>query len=551
LPRYIKSPGFLLLAFPCIAAGQYINGSVVEATSGRPMPGVVLTAYDSARALRGRLLIDERGRFAIADSSVRILQFRRIGFAPIDTVVGRSSISAIQIRMRAVPVPLQAVTVTNTNLCPRGTASPEGFRLWEVIRDGLLASSVSRGRLPISTELITHSSPLDLESVPMRLSIQAVKLESGIAAFQLPVSVKELVDEGYLARSEASRRYVAPTEDVLSDESFAETHCLTINDSRLANGLVGLAFRPVRGRGKVDIQGVIWVTRSPVELRSVDFTYTGLPRALSRGNPGGVVSFAPMPTGATMLIGWRIKSVVAMQPGDSRPPGANVWSKTAGTYSGLTETGVLIARIQWDNTTVWTNSLNAFRGVVREAGGGAPAPDLTVRLFSTPHATRTAADGSFRFDGLIAGRYVLEARQTELEGTGISRMTLVAIDVSAEATETTIEIEPAERLLRRLCRGRESEVRFATRNASLSAAVIVLDSTQSARSSATYSLRLERNSAAGAIDLTGAFDANGRAVICGLPPGTLIGVVEAGSSGHRITRTIGEPSRVEVIRIPR
>ena len=70
--------------------------------------------------------------------------------------------------------------------------------------------------------------------------------------------------------------------------------------------------------------------------------------------------------------------------------------------------------------------------------GGAPAPDAEVTIVDLGRRTMTGADGSFRFEGLPPGDYILEVGSPRL-GTGADRVTVTAGGIA----EVTLELDLA------------------------------------------------------------------------------------------------------------
>src|SRR5687768_9600328 len=69
------------------AAAQMVRGTVREGATGSALPGVVVTQLDGAGKVLARVISDAKGfALELAPGATR-LNFRRIGFTPIDTIL--------------------------------------------------------------------------------------------------------------------------------------------------------------------------------------------------------------------------------------------------------------------------------------------------------------------------------------------------------------------------------------------------------------------------------------------------------------------------------
>src|SRR5690349_24710817 len=102
---------------------QQLHGVVRDSGRAVPLPGAVVTAFDSAGAPVGRAISDAAGRFLLALSGPAArLRTVRIGYRPRDTVVPAIG-DTLEIVMSRLPPMLAPVRVPGAELCPGENAS--------------------------------------------------------------------------------------------------------------------------------------------------------------------------------------------------------------------------------------------------------------------------------------------------------------------------------------------------------------------------------------------------------------------------------------------
>ncbi len=68
-----------------------------------------------------------------------------------------------------------------------------------------------------------------------------------------------------------------------------------------------------------DIEGVLWLSTSTLQLQQVEFRYTGLNLPVSDEHLGGQVEFSRLSTGAWAVTSWRIRMPNILRLGIWRP----------------------------------------------------------------------------------------------------------------------------------------------------------------------------------------------------------------------------------------
>ena len=149
------------------AAAQVVRGTVVDETSGRPVPGVVVVLFDSAGHRLGGVLAGDDGRYAIRATGAGRYRLRaeRIGFrADAPTAVTLSAGEAIELKLvtRPVPVVLGEVRVAAKSPCvARATDGREVSAVWEEARKALYATEITQRQELFSARVVRYVRTLD------------------------------------------------------------------------------------------------------------------------------------------------------------------------------------------------------------------------------------------------------------------------------------------------------------------------------------------------------------------------------------------------------
>jgi hypothetical protein len=443
-------------------ARAQLRGIVRDSTLGNGLAGAVVQVLDSANRSGARTITDPEGRFAVplTPSSVR-LRILRIGYRPIETPVLADRIGPVDVRMSCVPPILDAVRVSDSELCPGSPERGAAFEIWQQARTGLLATIVAREMNPARASTLTYTT--NLAPRDERVRRQKKTLISGRTTRPFVASAQPsfFARMGYMLEDGPTRIFNAPDADVLIDESFAATHCFHLRGADSAHpGQVGLAFTPVAGRDTlVDVDGVIWVDAATPQLRSLDFAYTSLEPAAMDAEVGGHIEFKTMPNGVSFIDRWNLRLAGLEQPigtvHRTTSPGTRVRRTELSevTLKELVDAGGVVLTASWGDGTRWEAVKSVVSGVVAGKGGGPPVAGAIVTLAGTPDTVKTDSVGRFRIE-TIPGNYLLEAVDTAF-GTFVkprAQSTPVQIRLG-ETTTARLEVEPVARIVADICRG--------------------------------------------------------------------------------------------------
>lgn len=105
--------------------------------------------------------------------------------------------------------------------------------------------------------------------------------------------------------------YFGPDARVLFSSWFLDGHCFSVDSAENTAANIVIGFAPVRGNRR-DIRGRITLDRRTLELRSLDFWYTGLGRWVTGDSAGGRMSFRKLETGAWIIDRWLIRAPIPL-----------------------------------------------------------------------------------------------------------------------------------------------------------------------------------------------------------------------------------------------
>ena len=420
---------------PC---AQQVRGVVRDSTAGNPLAGVVVVILDSARVASGRAIADAAGRFAFPRRSSSVsVRVNRIGYRPREVSIppGQGDFS-IELAMARIPPLLDAVRVTDRELCPGSNDRGAAFLLWEQVRAGLLAQIVANDKGAAMAHALTFRrrvAPTDRV-----IQTQSIEPRSGrsIRPFVAAASAATFAADGYIEEDPGGRTFGAPDSDVLLDESFAATHCFHLQVADAAHaGEIGLAFTPRPDRHTiVDVSGVIWIDDAIRELRSLDFLYTELEPAAMRAEAGGHMAFTTAPNGVPFIEQWIMRLPVLTAPSSLSPTAPQPRRRQDRRdlrVSEIAETGGVMLDATWDDGTRWSAQPTGLAGTSVESRSQSPIAGAVIALDGTSDTAVANSHGAYAFASVLPGRYSATISDTSLAGFASPRRVRQIVDVVA------------------------------------------------------------------------------------------------------------------------
>lgn len=456
-----------LVAVPGALCAQQLRGTVHELGGGAPLPGAVVTAVDSAGANSRRAIADAQGRFSIVlPLHADHLHVVRIGYRPRNVAVTVKLETSIDIAMERIPPMLEAVKVSDKELCPGSIERGAAFALWEQARDGLLAAVVARELKPAMMRTIIFDRRLDARDALVREQHTETQTGSSTRPFLASAGASYFATAGYMSDEGADGRvFHAPDADVLLDPAFAARHCFHLQPAdREHAGQIGLAFVPVPGAARdtiVEVAGVIWIDQTMPQLRTFDFQYTGLEPAAEKMHAGGHLEFRMMANGVSFIEHWWLRLPILTSGPDhsyhpNRPATVRRQDRDDLTVLAISEAGGAVLDATWADGEAWHAPPTIVAGDVLQRDSRLPIAHAVVSLAGTPDSATTDSAGHFQLD-VIPGKYTLVAADTLLREFVADRTeSRVVTAERGKTTNVRIEVDRVANVVSDVCHGQDN-----------------------------------------------------------------------------------------------
>jgi Carboxypeptidase regulatory-like domain len=444
----VRVASLVKLLFACCALApaaraQVLTGTVVDSIARFPVPGVVVILLDSAGGTVARNLTNERGEYRVTlRDAARMVRFVRIGFAPGEfPLPARGAVTRLDIAMVPLPNLIQAVHVIANSRCRVRKDRAQALGLWEQARAGLLATIVAREENPGKVVRLGFYRVMDGNSEHVeRMRVESDSADGTGKTYTAAAEAADFVRFGFSTDSLASATYYGPDADVLLSDAFGRAYCFEIADrDRSRPHQIGLRFTPADPKkGRVDIDGTLWIDSVAKELRDVQYKYLNVEAGARRFNPGGYVSFHAMKNGVVLIDRWWIRLVNAT-------PDTTIDIK----YGGLRfddwvyaeEDGGELARAAWPDGLEWRASLGALR--LRVLGTDKkPAPGTVISLVATHYFGTSDANGIVEIKELLPGPYSVRIIDPRIAELGIGWPTSVKFVATRDTTSVATLIAP-------------------------------------------------------------------------------------------------------------
>ncbi len=307
----------LLALAPGSAAGQSITIRVGGQPAGGALAGALVSLQDLAGTRVVQTLTDERGRAVLTAPKpgryrlrVDAIGYRGTVSDPIDLAAG--SVGERLVTLEGAPLNLDELVVASTRPAQcdfgeaRGTAAA---RLWEEARQALMGTQITSAR-PMELEVKTFERRLDT-----RGRIVAETTDARRATTARPfvsVDPDSLSRFGYVQERSDGLWFHGPDAELLLSEQFLDDHCFRpANPGPDSGRRVGLEFQPTPSRRVPDISGVLWLDAKTLELRDLQYTYTGVEWPRGTREIGGRIEFVRLAGGGWIVGSWSIMMPVA------------------------------------------------------------------------------------------------------------------------------------------------------------------------------------------------------------------------------------------------
>ncbi len=434
--RALRTALALIIVLPVMRtlAAQDLRGTVRDTLRRQPIAGAVVMLLDSSGAVLARRITDENGRYFIAlPPAVRAARVVRIGFQPREVPIPKSAGDARELDITMIPVStmLATVRIRDESRCSRRSDRAAALGLWEQARAGLLATVVASETNTAFIRRLGFVRNLDGTSDRvMSFRVRADSATGVVRSFNASRSAAEFVRRGFVSDSAREESLFGPDADVLLDDAFASAYCFRLADPESSRPTqVGIAFEPVGyTRGRIDIDGTLWVDTAARALRDIDYRYIGLPGRTDAYHPGGRVSFLAMGNGTVMIDRWVIRGVAVENHLPAYDPRARSRDRLY-----VTETGGELESAKWPDGRTWHDSLGTVE-ITARTRAGAPAVRAMLALADSPYAGTTDSLGNTAIKDLLPGPYSIVILDPRVASLGIQVPTSVKFVASRDST---------------------------------------------------------------------------------------------------------------------
>jgi len=309
-----------LLACAVPAGAQTLYGRLTSQDGGRPVGGALVALVDAdGREVRTAVSgADGRYRLTAPAAGAYALRVERVGHesvltAAIPLAAGEEREHPLALSVRTIT--LEAVRAEAGRRCrpAPGTRQRDGLalqRVWDEARKALSSAVRAAADSGADYEFTTFEriyTPRDRKLVSDTTARHRGQLARPFSA----LSAEELAENGYVRPLDGAMTYYGPDAEVLLSDVFLERHCFQLRDGAGAEeGMIGLAFEPLRTRRRPDVRGVLWLDRRTSELRHLTFDYAGIHPA-GDASADGRVEFARTPSGMWIVRKWLLRFPVA------------------------------------------------------------------------------------------------------------------------------------------------------------------------------------------------------------------------------------------------
>jgi hypothetical protein len=434
-------------ALPQTLIAQVVHGTVIDSVSRRPISGAVVMLLDSPGG--GVLASDisgERGEYRVSSSRARSLRVIRIGFQPFELSLADAGDRSLDITLAPFSTTLATVRVTDkSGVCPRNTERAAGFAYWEQARAGLLNSVIARKANPMSVHRLYFSRALSAENGSSKNFIVSEDYSgSAKTSFTSLRSATDLVRRGFSGDSGVVGYTFGPDADMLADDAFARGYCFRVaKPDKARPNLVGIEFTaPDSRKGRVDIDGTLWIDTVAHALGDLEFRYVGMPPIAEQFQPGGTISFATGANGVVFIDRWSLH-LVGNAPYPVYSPRCRAECDMRDSFYPM-DNGAEVSHLVWRDGRHWDAHLGTV-GIHATAAAAQPAKGAMLELPGTPYSGKVDSKGDVRIADLLPGPYAVKVRDPRLSDLGISLPTsLNFIAVRDSVVQLSLDVPTVE-----------------------------------------------------------------------------------------------------------
>lgn len=317
IPRGLPLAASLLITLAGPAAAQSIVGTVVEEGTAEPVSGAIVSLIDAAGNPRGATLTGPDGGYEIHAPRARRYRLRieRIGYRTVHTERFDVEPGERVVRHDAIPVEAVEISAIEVEVEDRCATRPEAAEtlalVWEEARKALETTRLSRTARRY--DIVRTERVID----PRTRFVREERVLDERAHGEVPFRTRpagEIERDGWATLEGEQVRYYGPDVGSLLSDGFLERHCFRLTRR---DGGIGLEFEPVGRGSRIEIRGVLWIDRETAWLRSLEFSYVGLPYEKMEALAEGRLEFARLDDGRWIVERWWLRAPeIELQAGE-------------------------------------------------------------------------------------------------------------------------------------------------------------------------------------------------------------------------------------------
>lgn len=332
----------LALVSPCLA--QTVRGRVLQLPTETPVPGALVVLLDGqgrdvARAATSAtggytLTAALAGRYRVA---VRQIGWQAWTSSPFELAAGETRPLVLRVETEAYALPTITVEARRPRCGIRLGDDAVVSRLLEAAQTALSLAQATAddSAIGFSSEwyLARYSPSLEL--------VDSNSVGVGrLARWPIQGALPDTLERWGFVRTDGPGQdwtdvgpargpvYYGLDARALFSDWFLGSHCFRVEEE--GGGELRVRFAPSRRERRADVAGMILLDRGSLELRSIEFTYVGLPHWIPREQAGGEVRLRRLRSGAWVPYAWRVRAPVPRLMVGRAQPKLEAWVETGG-----------------------------------------------------------------------------------------------------------------------------------------------------------------------------------------------------------------------------
>lgn len=445
ISRALAVAALAWIATAARVSAQELRGVVREATTRQPVPGAVLLLLDSAGVSRARNITDQQGSYRIVLSSwMKRMRVLRIGFRPTEVAVPSLSlptdVAQLDVVMTTLPTMLEPMQVMSGAKCSSRGDRIAALSLLEQARAGLLATVVAQEKRPAEMIRLRTTAFFGDDGGVDHLRVTADSSNRVRRAFQAIRTAADFIKLGFLDTADGSDVLYAPDAETLLDDDFRDGYCFLLRDRDAKRpNAVGLGFAPAKTqRGRIDIDGTLWIDTTARRLLEIRYDYLGLARPLQLAHPGGVVRFHSLDNGVVVIDAWGLRLPAVEVDSSER----NVDGRVKKTIVKAQQSGGVVATARWSDGFVWNAPLAVARVKVVDVEGR-PQAGRELLLDDTDYRGTSDSSGVVVISRLVPGPYLGFMKDSTLAPIDVVLQTTLKLAIADSQPVSATIIAPS------------------------------------------------------------------------------------------------------------